>query len=81
MSRGTVDRPDAAFSVVDGYGVSVLVPIVSLVFASAALGDAAEDGTLVAGVEHDPLHPGARPLFDGDGGRAGRFLQLTGSHT
>ncbi|HZQ59291.1 MAG TPA: ABC transporter permease [Acidimicrobiales bacterium] len=45
--RAGVDRPDAAFSVVDGYGVSVLVPIVSLVFASAALGDAAEDGTLV----------------------------------
>jgi ABC-2 type transport system permease protein len=45
--RVGVDRPEAAFSVVDGYGVSVLVPIVSLVFASAALGDPAEDGTLV----------------------------------
>ncbi len=43
----SVDRPDAAFRVVDGYGVSVLVPIVSLVFASAALGDPSEDGTLV----------------------------------
>ena len=41
------DRTDAAFRVVDGYGLSVLVPVVALVFASAALGDPAEDGTLV----------------------------------
>ena len=41
------DRSDTAFRVVDGYGLSVLVPIVSLVFASAALGDPAEDRTLV----------------------------------
>jgi ABC-2 type transport system permease protein len=41
------DRPDTAFQVVDSYGLSVLVPVVSLVFASAALGDPAEDGTLV----------------------------------
>jgi ABC-2 type transport system permease protein len=46
-TRVGIDRPNAAFSVVDNYGVSVLVPIVSLVFASAALGDPAEDGTLV----------------------------------
>ncbi len=46
-SRGTFDRTDAAFRVVDGYGLSVLVPVVALVFASAALGDPAEDGTLV----------------------------------
>ncbi len=41
------DRPDTAYNLVDSYGLSVLVPIVSLVFASAALGDPAEDGTLV----------------------------------
>ena len=41
------DRTEAAFRVVDGYGLSVLVPVVALVFASAALGDPAEDGTLV----------------------------------
>jgi ABC-2 type transport system permease protein len=46
-TRSGFDHADAAFSVVDNYGVSVLVPIVSLVFASAALGDPAEDGTLV----------------------------------
>jgi ABC-2 type transport system permease protein len=46
-ARVGIDRPNAAFSVVDAYGLSVLVPIVSLVFASAALGDPAEDGTLV----------------------------------
>ncbi|HLK43906.1 MAG TPA: hypothetical protein VKV34_11240 [Thermoleophilia bacterium] len=46
-ARVGIDRPNAAFAVVDNYGVSVLVPIVSLVFASAALGDPAEDGTLV----------------------------------
>jgi ABC-2 type transport system permease protein len=46
-SRSTFDRTDAAFRVVDGYGLSVLVPVVALVFASAALGDPAEDGTLV----------------------------------
>jgi ABC-2 type transport system permease protein len=46
-SRSPFDRTDAAFRVVDGYGLSVLVPVVSLVFASAALGDPAEDGTLV----------------------------------
>ena len=46
-ARPGVDHADAAFNIVDGYGVSVLVPIVSLVFASAALGDPAEDGTLI----------------------------------
>jgi ABC-2 type transport system permease protein len=40
-------RPDAAWSLVDSYGLSLLVPVVSLVFASAVLGDLAEDGTLV----------------------------------
>jgi ABC-2 type transport system permease protein len=41
------DRPNAAWSLVDNYGLSLLIPVVSLVFASAALGDVAEDGTLV----------------------------------
>lgn len=42
-----LDRPDTAYRLVDGYSLSVLVPVVALVFASAALGDPAEDGTLV----------------------------------
>jgi ABC-2 type transport system permease protein len=33
--------------IVDGYCLSLLVPVTALVFASAALGDLAEDGTLV----------------------------------
>jgi ABC-2 type transport system permease protein len=41
------DRAGAAWSLVDGYGLSLLIPVVALVFASAALGDPAEDGTLV----------------------------------
>jgi ABC-2 type transport system permease protein len=41
------DRADAAWSIVDSYGLSLLIPVVALVFASAALGDLAEDGTLV----------------------------------
>jgi ABC-2 type transport system permease protein len=41
------NRPGAAWSLVDSYGLSLLIPVVSLVFASAALGDLAEDGTLV----------------------------------
>jgi ABC-2 type transport system permease protein len=40
-------RPDAAWALVDSYGLSLLVPVVALVFASAVLGDLAEDGTLV----------------------------------
>jgi ABC-2 type transport system permease protein len=46
-ARPGIDHADAAYNIVDNYGVSVLVPIVSLVFASAALGDPSEDGTLV----------------------------------
>jgi ABC-2 type transport system permease protein len=46
-SSSPFDRADTAYQLVDGYGLSVLVPIVALVFASAALGDPAEDGTLV----------------------------------
>ncbi len=41
------NRPGAAWSLVDSYGLSLLVPVVSLVFATATLGDLAEDGTLV----------------------------------
>jgi ABC-2 type transport system permease protein len=43
----SADRADAAWKVVDGYGLILLIPVVALVFASAALGDPAEDGTLV----------------------------------
>ncbi|GAC1321174.1 MAG: hypothetical protein NVSMB12_21220 [Acidimicrobiales bacterium] len=42
-----IDRHDVAYNVVDSYGLSILVPVVALVFASAALGDPSEDGTLV----------------------------------
>ncbi len=41
------DKADAAFGFVGGYGLGLLVPLTALVFASAALGDPAEDGTLV----------------------------------
>jgi len=41
------DRPRAAYNLVQSYGLNLLVPITALVFASAALGDPAEDGTLV----------------------------------
>ena len=41
------DRADAAFGFVGGYGLGLLVPLTALVFAAAALGDPAEDGTLV----------------------------------
>jgi ABC-2 type transport system permease protein len=41
------NRPDAAWSIIDSYGLSLLVPVVALVFASAVLGDLTEDGTLV----------------------------------
>jgi len=46
-SSAGLNRAHTAFNLIDSYGMSVLVPIVSLVFASAALGDPAEDGTLV----------------------------------
>jgi ABC-2 type transport system permease protein len=42
-----LNRPDAAWTLVDSYGLSLLIPVVALVFASASLGDLAEDGTLV----------------------------------
>ena len=40
-------RADAAYRFIGGYGLGLLVPITALVFAAAALGDPAEDGTLV----------------------------------
>lgn len=43
----SLDRPEAAYRLVQGYGLSLLVPLTALVFSSAALGDPAEDGTLV----------------------------------
>jgi ABC-2 type transport system permease protein len=41
------NRANAAWSLVDSYGLSLVVPVVALMFASAAFGDLAEDGTLV----------------------------------
>jgi ABC-2 type transport system permease protein len=38
---------DVAFGFVGAYGLGLLVPLTALVFAAAALGDPAEDGTLV----------------------------------
>jgi ABC-2 type transport system permease protein len=40
-------RPQLAYNFVEGYGLGVLIPVTTLVFAAAALGDPAEDGTLV----------------------------------
>jgi len=42
-----LDRAGATWSLVDSYGLSLLVPVVALLFGSAALGDVSEDGTLV----------------------------------
>ena len=48
IGRGSsFDEADAAYGFVGGYGLGLLVPLTALVFASAALGDPAEDGTLV----------------------------------
>lgn len=41
------DQVEAIIGVIDGLGLVLVVPIVSLVFASASLGDGKEDGTLV----------------------------------
>jgi ABC-2 type transport system permease protein len=41
------DPVEAAVAVIAGLGFTAVVPVVSLVFASAALGDSREDGTLV----------------------------------
>jgi ABC-2 type transport system permease protein len=42
-----VDNFHPAHAFVGGYGLGLLVPLTALVFAAAALGDPAEDGTLV----------------------------------
>jgi ABC-2 type transport system permease protein len=42
-----VDRLEAGTGLANTFGMSLFVPVVTLVFASAALGDLAEDGTLV----------------------------------
>jgi ABC-2 type transport system permease protein len=47
QASNVLNRPDASWSLVDGYGLSLLIPVVALMFASATLGDLAEDGTLV----------------------------------
>ncbi|MBW3614095.1 MAG: hypothetical protein KY439_02145 [Actinobacteria bacterium] len=41
------NRAEAAYDLVENYGLALLVPLTALVFAAAALGDPAEDGTLV----------------------------------
>lgn len=41
------DRPGSAYDLVGAYGLNLLVPLCTLVFAAAALGDPTEDGTLV----------------------------------
>jgi len=46
-SANVSDRQHSAFMLLNAYGLSILVPVVALVFASAVLGDPAEDGTLV----------------------------------
>lgn len=51
-----VNHPGAAYRLVAGYGLAGLVPVTSLVFASAAFGDLVEDRTLV----HVWLRPVAR---------------------
>ena len=49
-AQGAADLFDPARSatrLIDAYGLSLFAPVVSLVFAAAALGDPSEDGTLV----------------------------------
>lgn len=46
-SSDPFERTHAAWSLIDGYGLALFVPVVALVFGSATLGDPAEDGTLV----------------------------------
>lgn len=41
------DPAHGAYEFVDGFGLGLLVPLAALVFAAPALGDPAEDGTLV----------------------------------
>jgi ABC-2 type transport system permease protein len=48
IGRADTEVPLRAATIfVSGYGLGLLVPLTALVFASAALGDPAEDGTLV----------------------------------
>src|SRR4029077_12605282 len=50
LAVGLSDRPDpvrAATNMINAFGLSLYAPVVTLVFASASLGDPAEDGTLV----------------------------------
>jgi ABC-2 type transport system permease protein len=46
-SEGELRRADQAYGFADTFGMGLLVPVVTLVFAAASLGDLAEDGTLV----------------------------------
>jgi ABC-2 type transport system permease protein len=46
-ARTASDPDDASFRFIRSYGLAGLIPIASLVLASASLGDPAEDGTLV----------------------------------
>src|SRR3712207_2125711 len=41
------DRVDAAFGLIDGFGLGLMVPVTALVFASSAFGDMVDDATLV----------------------------------
>jgi ABC-2 type transport system permease protein len=50
LAVGLSDRPEpvrAATNMINAFGLSLYAPVVTLVFASASLGDPAEDGTLV----------------------------------
>ena len=62
----SVDPEQGAADLVNGYGLSVLAPVVSLVFAAAALGDMNEDNTLV----YVWLRPVPRETIAGAAGRA-----------
>ena len=44
---GGTDTQELAYGFADNFGMGLLVPVVTLVFAAASLGDLAEDGTLV----------------------------------
>lgn len=45
--RGADDRLEAASQFIDRFGLTLVLPITTLVFASAALGDFIDDGTMV----------------------------------
>ena len=46
-SGDPIDTAEGAFRFIENYGLGLLVPITALVFGAAALGDPAEDATLV----------------------------------